>query len=227
MTILFKKLLSIISEELECSSDNQTAIYDDELRSVGFSEGDIRRGFNKLVADKLIVKKPEIKYAPNKRQSTNPMHADFSSAPNTTYSRLVYFLLVNKKKFTEISQRVFAAIYYNKNTGIGFVNDKRFKFKDDQAEFFVFPQLWKKIGKTLERERVLELSNYKQTSDEKFSVLIAKNSKRKTSFYISQTYFINELVKKIRRMTGLNTNQLANNNGNLTLSGTKLNTPPE
>lgn len=222
MTNEFKKLLGLITEELEHSGGNRITLYEIALFNAGLSDTDVRRGLGKLAADGLIVKKPEIKYAPNKKQPTNPMHADFSSAPNDTYDKLVYVLSVDRNKITAAVQKIFARISYNENTGIGLVNGVRFKFKDDQAEFFVFPKLFERIGETLERETVLRLSHYqKEDGVDLKSVLLIKNPKRKTSSYISETYFINELVKKIRKMTGLNTDQLVNNNGNLTLIGEK------
>jgi len=227
MTIYFKKLIDIIAEELEHSDNDQIRIYDEDLLNAGLENSDIRRGLDRLVADKLIIKKPEVKYAPNKRQSTNPMLPDFISPPNNTYNKLVYFLSIDRKRITVVRQKFFARIYYDAHTGIGFVNGERFKFKDDQSDFFVFPELYERIGKTLERKKVLELSNYSKTGNENLSDLNNKNPKRKPPSYISETYFINELVKKIRKMTGLNTNQLVNNNGNLTLVGEKLDTLPE
>jgi hypothetical protein len=73
----------------------------------------------------------------------------------------------------------------------------------------VFAELYDNFGESMEKKRVLSLSKQKETSSD------------------VETYFINELAKKIRGRTGLNTDGLVLNNGCLTLVGTKLKTPPK
>lgn len=100
-------------------------------------------------------------------------------------------------------------IYYSDKTGIGYVNGKRFKFKNNQPEFFVFAELYNNFGESMERKRVLILSKHEETNSD------------------METYFINELAKKIRTRTGLNIDGLVLNNGCLTLTGIKLKSLPK
>ncbi|MCX6761119.1 MAG: hypothetical protein NTZ84_03405 [Candidatus Nealsonbacteria bacterium] len=106
MTNEFKTFLELIVEELEHIGGNQITLYEADLFNAGLKDSDIRRALEKLVADKLIDKKPTVKYAPNKKQPTNPMHADFTSSPNAIYNKLAYDLSVNKKKIEAIRQKL-------------------------------------------------------------------------------------------------------------------------
>lgn len=120
-------------------------------------------------------------------------------------------------------------IQYNKETGIGYVNNKkgRFKFKNDQPDFFVFSELYKNINKSVIKKRVLELSKYDGGIKIDNSITkLNKNQKRKSSNTTSETYFINNLAKKMRKRTKLNVDHIVNNNGDLTLVGYKLKSPP-
>lgn len=141
----------------------------------------------------------------------------------------IYEIKIDEKKISHFAQSPIPEIYYNCQSGIGFVDGKRFKFKDDQPEFKVFSELYKNINKPLFREKVLRLSNfYKEDEGSDISnIILIGKQKRKKSQYTSATYFINALAKKIRERTGLNINQLVNNNGNLTLVGKRLKNPPK
>ena len=114
-------------------------------------------------------------------------------------------------------------IHYNKTTGIGYANEKRFKFTTGSPEFNVFATMYKYINKAVSREKVLSISGYgKKASSTEESLkdsLLKDNPKRKSSDHTYATYFINELAKKIRKRTSLNIDQVVNNNGNLTLTG--------
>lgn len=121
---------------------------------------------------------------------------------------------------------VLTEIYYNKQTGIGYAHTKRFKFKNDQEEFSVFAKMYDRINKPISRIQVLKLSGYQEEKSGGLDRL-ANNSKRKPSIHTSATYFINDLAKKMRERTGLNTDQIVNNNGELTLVGRKLKNPPK
>lgn len=110
-------------------------------------------------------------------------------------------------------------ISYNTKTGVGYAN-KRFKFKNDQKEFSVFAEMYNKVNEPISRQRILELSGYKETGVEGLE-LLSNNPKRKPAIHTTATYLINELAKKMRKRTGLNKDQIVNNNGELTLVGTK------
>jgi hypothetical protein len=97
-------------------------------------------------------------------------------------------------------------IFYDKETGLGYINSKKFKLKDNQPDYGVFAKLYHRIGKKLLRNEVLKIIGLEESE-----------AKRSTN-----TFAINDLAKKIRQRTGLNTEQLVNNNGNLTLRATKI-----
>ena len=122
--------------------------------------------------------------------------------------------------------QILPQIYYDKNTGIGYINDRRFKFKNNQPEFFIFAEMYKHINKPLSRNKVLELAKYKNNKSAALEYL-TKNTKRKINSNTGITYFINNLAKKMRKRTNLNTDHIANNNGDLTLSGKKTKNPPK
>jgi len=112
-------------------------------------------------------------------------------------------------------------IEYNPISGIGYVNGKRFKFKDDQPEYQLFRELYKRIGNKIPREKVLKLINFK--SDEPvFKEPEWTEFRKQNDVTTSETLAINKVVKKIRSRTGLTPDQLVNNNGNLTLVAQKV-----
>jgi predicted RecB family nuclease len=102
-------------------------------------------------------------------------------------------------------------IDYNETTGKGeVVGKKKFKFKDGSAEYTVFKMLYAKLGKKpskLERLDVLVAGGFYPDHQQELDPV------RKTA----ETACINEIAKNIREKTGLNTEELVNNNGSLTL----------
>lgn len=115
-------------------------------------------------------------------------------------------------------------IYYNPETGIGYAYGKRFKLKNDQSDFLIFSKMYESINKSVPRTEVLEIIGYEETA---VKDRLTAGSKQKTSSQVMATYKINEVAKKMRSMTGLNTDQIVNNNGDLTLVGEKLLSPPK
>lgn len=100
------------------------------------------------------------------------------------------------------------AISYNEKTGIGHVGSKKFKFKDHKPEYRIFAKLYENINKKLNRYDVLELAHFYEDGED-------ADPTRKNA----ETETINAIAKEIRKRTGLNTEQLVMNNGNLTLVG--------
>lgn len=102
-------------------------------------------------------------------------------------------------------------IDYNETTGKGeVVGKKKFKFKDGSSEYNVFKMLYAKLGKKpakLERLDVLVAGGFYPDHQQELDPV------RKTA----ETACINEIAKNIREKTGLNTEELVNNNGSLTL----------
>lgn|SRR5574343_584236 len=101
-------------------------------------------------------------------------------------------------------------IDYNETTGKGeVVGKKKFKFKDGSTEYKTFKILYAKLGKKpakLDRQDVLITGDFYKDYEK-------PDPARKTA----ETAFINEVAKNIREKTGLNTEELVNNNGSLTL----------
>lgn len=136
----------------------------------------------------------------------------------------IYEIRIDEKKIKDFTQSPITEIYYNCQSGIGFINGKRFKFKDDQLEYKVFPELYKNINLKVLRKKVIDLMGFTESKE-----FLNSDDNKGNKFIVKQnaTYRINELAKKIRKRTELNTNQLVNNNGNLTLVGKKLKTSPK
>ena len=151
-------------------------------------------------------------YAPAEPLSTYPKKPSLTSNQSDAYNSPVYLLSIRTEQLRKewLSANPIPDIYYTTEAGIGFVNGIRFRFKDHQPEFRLFAELYSKINKSVNRELVLSLLN--------------PTTKLEKS---NETYEINEVVKKIRKRTGLNVSQLINNNGNLTLLGTKLREPQQ
>jgi len=108
-----------------------------------------------------------------------------------------------------------ANISYNEKTGIGRVGSTKFKFKDHKPEYRIFAKLYENINKKLDRYDVLELAHFYEYGEE-------PDPARKNA----ETETINTITKEIRKRTGLNTEQLVMNNGNLTLVGTYTKSDP-
>lgn len=134
---------------------------------------------------------------------------------------------VSKKQLPDTSHLASSQINYNQNTGIGYADNKRFKFKNHQPEFFVFAEMYQNINKPVLKNRVLELSGHKEDANEGGFEKLADSPRRKSSISVSSTYLVNELAKKMRTRTGLNTDQIVNNNCDLTLVGERLEIVPK
>jgi len=135
-------------------------------------------------------------------------------------SRLCEIIIKDRKKFDNFCKQTERqdignagpkGVYYNPNTGVGYAYSKRFKFKNDQPDFSIFAELYKNINHSVSRSEILKMIGYEEVG---------------TKDTIA-TYKINEVVKKMRSMTGLNTDQIVNNNGAITLVGEKLSSPPK
>ncbi|MES2436994.1 MAG: hypothetical protein V4519_03190 [Patescibacteria group bacterium] len=102
-------------------------------------------------------------------------------------------------------------IEFNPTTGIGCVNSIRdFRFKDGSPEHMIFTQLYSRLTKKLSRQDVLIAGSFYEDYDK-------PDPSKKTL----ETTFINDRAKSIREKTGLNTQQLVMNAGNLTLLAKK------
>lgn len=100
-------------------------------------------------------------------------------------------------------------IYYQA-AGIGVVNGKNFKIKTDTKRN-LFAKLYEQINRPINRFKVLILIGYYN-----------ENEKPNPAYKTNETYEINRIVKQLRNDVSLTTDQLVNNDGNLTLMGTKI-----
>ena len=103
---------------------------------------------------------------------------------------------------------------YNQETGNGHIRSKKFKFKSNHPTYEVFKMLYNKINRNLPRNDVLVAGGFYEDYQE-------PDPSRKSD----ETSFINEIAKTIREKTGLNTEELVNNAGSLTLIGIKQKPP--
>jgi len=123
--------------------------------------------------------------------------------------------LVDKEKLKEhvriLNQ---PRIYYDKETARGEVNGVSFRIKKGSPDDKVFVYLCENIGKAMPRMDILRVAKFYETHE--------RPDKTRRN---SETYLINELAKALRKKTGLTTNSLVNNNGELTLKGILLDLP--
>jgi len=131
-----------------------------------------------------------------------------------------------KEKIIEEQNTPLPIVEYDSESGIGHTPRKKFKLKDDQPDYFVFAELYKKVGKALPKVKILELSGYIK-NDEGLWIIPDKEKSEKYLFSKGPDYFINELAKKIRGLIGLTDDHLVVNNGNITLRIKKVKTSPK
>lgn len=99
-----------------------------------------------------------------------------------------------------------ARLFFNSETGIGYLNGNRFVFKNNRPKYDLFKALYENINTTLPLKEVVK---------------VAKLDKEN-----NLAYQVNELITDMRRKTGLTKDQLTNNNGNLSLVVEKLDQIP-
>jgi hypothetical protein len=115
---------------------------------------------------------------------------------------------------------------YNEETGDGKLRGIATKrLKDGTREKKIFDEVFKNRGHKITREKVMQLlglesqkKNNTINPRELFSAVGDKPKYRKDNKQIQITNKINEVVKGIRKKMGLNTSELVNNNGNITLA---------
>ena len=135
--------------------------------------------------------------------------------------------IISEKLLPHNKPKTAPNIYYNKQTGVGIVDEKKFKFKNRQPEFNVFGELYEKMGQPVRRKEVLALADYDDEDKPDIAGDLFKDTRmKKSGSSTTATYFINELAKKIRSRTGLTPEYLVVSDGDLTLSGNKLEKPP-
>jgi len=105
-------------------------------------------------------------------------------------------------------------IYYEEATGTGKIKNKSFRLKKGSNDELLFSRLCKNVGKAIPRIDVLKITGF-----------YSPEEKRQEHLKKDETYHINEIIKSLRKKTGLNTKSLANNNGDIILKGLILTLP--
>jgi len=217
-------IIKVIHDKLEIIPENDEVMsislwdFRDENEDL-IPKNDLKSGLRKLAEDKKLFQLKDI-LCLDKRGRFNNERLELR------INREKFRKFYQDNKYIDLKKPLTNGIYYNPKTGIGYAYGKRFKFKNDQPEFTIFAEMIERINNPVPRKRVLELANYPKSENDRIE-LLTNNVKRKASLFTSATYFINELAKKMRNMTRLNTDQITNNNGELTLVGKRLNSPPK
>lgn len=131
-----------------------------------------------------------------------------------------------KKELAEAEEKSkIKTLVYNLNTGDGNFDGKDFRLTEDTDYRKIFDACFAIRGEKLTRQRVEEILGFGGSKDKKqvdVGAVIAAfedGSKRKKSVIeVEITTTINEAVKTLRTKTGLDTKELANNRGNITLT---------
>ena len=210
----FIEFIGLINESLFYIDDDIVVLEESDLFKLDFSESNIHSAIY-FLKERGIIKKSNIfdtlKIKPIPVEYRNKLYilnnSGLAEKAGSEYVKALYVIQLDKEKFfnlyNNINKKSDLGIYYNPITGKGWVKGKIFTFKDHQPEFLLFEKLYKNINTTIKRNEVLNITgtspNIKMT-----------------------TFYINDLVKKIRMRTQLNTQELVQNNGNITLVGQKL-----
>jgi hypothetical protein len=182
------------------------AVPQSTFEKIGFDKQDVDELLHKYQIFNVIYEYKHFSVMPSEEFMMDILESkayDFFAAVDPSEHEKVYVLMINPKGFEDAykelipddSKRIIA---YNAVTGFGTLRKKKFKFKDNQPEFALFKMLYKNPNEPVKRDVVLK-------------ILHKQDSK-------SATDAINALAKKIRTRTGLTTEELVLNNGNITLS---------
>ena len=143
-------------------------------------------------------------YTPSLPLATYPKQATYSSVKNDAFDTITYFLKVEPLILEDIMSPL-PRITYDTKTGVGFTNNISFQLKSDQKEFIILPKLIKRAGKPISRETILESLGYPNGN-----VDILKS-------WSSDTIYLTELAKSLRKKIKIKSEYLVINLGSLTL----------
>ena len=120
---------------------------------------------------------------------------------------------INEEKLKQhIKQLDQPKVYYDEATGTGEVNGEKFRLKKGSKDELLFTALCENIDKAVPRINILRIISFYRPDEKQ-----PQEHRRK-----DETYSINEIIKSLRRKTGLTTKMLVNNNGDITLKGLLL-----
>lgn len=204
-----RKLLEMLISYAELQNSNEVMIFDRELsENFTFDELDLA---GKFLFDNKFLLNRKIRETKFGNLSGNLMHRDeILKSPEYIEGYLGYddsvVRIYELGNFKLPKAKNNSDIEYNEKTGIGSAHGKTFKFKDHQPEFRLFGKLCQNLGEPIKKQAVMEITGF---------------SARTYSFDISA------LLTKMRKRTGLGTDELVLNNGNVTLADKKpaLNRP--
>lgn len=117
----------------------------------------------------------------------------------------------DKAKIDELYKKfkVLPEIYYDDDTGLGFADDKRFQFGKNEDAYKVFPLLIASAKKPVEEVELQKLL----TPKEDIKIFVSKDR-------------IKEMLKSIRRKTGIKSEFLGQKKGSVLLRADRLTSPP-
>ena len=129
---------------------------------------------------------------------------------------------INNREIKEIIQPTQNKKFvYNPNTGDGQFGGKGFRLKDGTDYRKLFDACYAIKGEKLEKQKVIEILGLKDDNvgiEKIFSALGDSKTRRKPNTEVLITRAITDIAKKIRDKTGLNTQELVNNGGNIILN---------
>lgn len=213
-------------ERMDSRSDltnySKNAMHDFEIiPNLWFEYGSLRRVHDGIESLRNPKSNEEVIYLKSlyDPDEGEPKGADaYKETLKKVYEKITDFLnrtkefestIIKETKTDVIDKPKNKGIFYNSTTGIGWANGKKFKFKDHQPEFALFKVLISQIDKPVKKDEVV--------------AIIRSMGKGKEA---DPTLLITKLVTKIRKKTKLSTCELVQNNGNITLSTTKLDDYP-
>ena len=120
------------------------------------------------------------------------------------------------------NDRAINRLCYDSESGAGNNDEKKFKLTDGGYEYKLFNECYKNRGKKIARkdvENILDIARDTEVPDVQqiLSNSKAGKTRKQTAKETTSTAKINEVVKKIRKKTGLSHHEFVLNRGNVTL----------
>lgn len=188
--------------------NERVPIYEKEFEKRGIAKENLISIFGQLRTKEFLVSN-KIEYGADHPQVLpGGVKFLFRLERNKIHKYKAYMLVVNRKKFARLALHN-PKIYYNYASGIGFINSKEFKFRVHTPECKVFELLYRKINQRVSKDEIIRASGLPIPRTES-----------------GKMYTINDIAKKIRAKTKLDNRNVVLNDGNLTLIGKKVSSPP-
>lgn len=127
--------------------------------------------------------------------------------PKDFDERFREFVQKNLKNLDRGSTQI--GIFFDEKTGRGYANGKTFKLQKSKTPYKIFEAIYQNFNNPLHKEKVISLMGISDKSDS------------------TQMYSINQAAKDLRTRTGLGTNAIVLNFGEISLVGEKLSNLPQ